>query len=89
MCRYLYANGNTADGTFLANGTWVLNKHIWWTKREGVPITSPLPRKWHRPCRMGGCEVHVTMISKVTRAWIESNKLYKSVPHTPGGPIIC
>ena len=68
VCRKLYANGNTADGIFLANGTQVLNNHIWWAKREGGPITIPLPSQCSRPYGLGERELHNTMASKGTRA---------------------
>ena len=49
VCRNMYANVNTADIIFLANGTWGLNTHIWWENIEGEPIPRPLPRQRHRP----------------------------------------
>ena len=41
--RNMYADGNAANGFFLANGTWGINNHIWWAKREVGPIPRPLP----------------------------------------------
>ena len=87
--RNLYADGNTDDGNFLANGTRGLNNHIWWTKRKLGLIRRPLPRQWNRHCGLGGSDIHDNTTSKVTRAWSESNKLYKSIPPTPDGTIIC
>ena len=82
VCHNLYANGNSAYGIFLANGTQGL-------KRQVGSITRPLTRQWNRLYRMGGHELHDTMISKGTSAWSKSNKLYQSVPVTLCGPIIC
>ena len=84
----LYADGSIADGIFVVNDTWGINKHIWWENRERGLIPRPLVRQRRRIWGLGERDIYDTTTSKGTRAWRKNKKLYQYVPTTPGGPII-